>query len=318
MAGNKLRIAVLGGGPSSEHEVSLSSARSMVENLSNEKYVVNFVEISKKNKWRISDDKVLDMLEALDELKKTTDVFLIGLHGTFGEDGALQALLEMNGIKYTGSSAASSFVAFDKELTGHIYKHNKLPHPNFEVFDNAQDAKKFTPEKFPIVVKPLKQGSSVGVSIVKEPDNYKKAVEIAFEHDKKIMVQEFVPGREVSCGVLQKGNRLLVLPPTELIPKNADFFDYKAKYNAGQTDEITPPDMPEETIKLIQDYALKSHDVLGCGEYSRTDMIVTDDEIYLIETNTLPGMTPTSILPQEANSEGISFSELLDFIIEAA
>ncbi len=312
---SKLKVAVVKGGPSKEHEVSLNSAASVLENLDAEKYEAIDVFVSKQGKWNFGEHQDLSDDEAIQILKDSCDVIFLAVHGTYGEDGVLQAKLENAGVKFTGSGSKASVLAFDKGRAQEVYEQHGLRAPKAQILTTPQGA--ITLE-IPLVVKPIAQGSSVGVSIVKSEDHLEAAVEEAFKHDARVIVQEFIEGREVSCGVLDSADGLQALPPTELIVKNAEFFDYKAKYTAGETDEITPPDMPAETIKQIQENAVKAHEILGCKDYSRTDMIIREQDIFVIETNTLPGMTKTSILPQQAQVAGMTFSELLDCIIDAA
>lgn len=311
----KLKVAVVKGGPSKEHEVSLNSAASVLENLDKQKYEAIDVFVSKQGKWNFGEHKDLSDDEAIQILKDFCDVIFLAVHGTYGEDGVLQAKLENAGVKFTGSGSKASALAFDKGKAQEVYERHGLRAPKAEILKSPQD--KISIE-IPLVVKPIAQGSSVGVSIVKHEEQLTSAITDAFQHDERVIVQEYIEGREVSCGVLDVADGLQALPPTELIVKNAEFFDYKAKYTVGETDEITPPDMSADIIQKIQDSAVKAHEILGCKDYSRTDMIVRGQEIFIIETNTLPGMTRTSILPQQAKVAGMTFSELLDRIIAAA
>lgn len=314
----KHTVALIYGGPSAEYEVSLNSAKAVKTHLAPEKYQVIDVRITKDGQWVIDDEK-LSIDSALEKIKSVDAAFL-ALHGTYGEDGQLQSLLAEHGIKFTGSDAAASALAMDKVKAGEVFQRAGLRVPKTMVTSTIEEAittsQTFQP---PFVIKPVSQGSSVGVSIVRQSDQLNKALQTAFEHDERVIVQEFVSGREVSCGVLaEKDGELKALPPTELIPADADFFDYHAKYTPGATNEVTPPDMPQDTINRIQDLASQAHQALGCQGYSRTDMIVADDDIYVIETNTLPGMTETSILPQQAVAAGMTYEQLVDRLIELA
>ncbi len=311
---SKLRIAIVRGGPSDEHDVSLSSARSVKENLDMTKYEVVDVFVSKEGKWSIEDTRAIDDDEAIENLKLLgIDVVFLAVHGTYGEDGVLQKKLESAGLKFTGSGWQASQLAFDKNKADKVFQKNSLLVPATQLIDKIDD--KISIE-IPVVIKPVSQGSSVGVTIVKNKESLSDAVKKAFEYDDRILAQELIVGREVSCGVIDTEDGLTALPPTEIIPKSAEFYDYDAKYIAGASEEITPPNMPDVTIGKIKQLSKQAHEALGCKGYSRTDMFVTSvDEIYIIETNTLPGMTPTSILPQQAAAAGISFSSLLDQII---
>lgn len=314
---SKCKLAIVRGGPSNEHAVSLDSAKSILEYIDGKKYALTDVYISKNNRWVIDDGPEQTDVEALAELKhKEIEVVFLAVHGTYGEDGTLQEKLEAAGLKFTGSDAKSSKQTFDKSIAEAVFKKHGLPVPASQVLTNA--GQKIAID-IPFVVKPVADGSSVGVTIVKKPEDVKKALHTAFQSGERVLVQQYIAGRELSCGVLEQQGKPTALPPTELIPKQAEFYDYDAKYVVGATDEITPPDLPAETIRKIQDLALDAHRVLGCRNYSRTDMFLTPDgELQLIETNTLPGFTHTSIVPQQAAAAGITFKELIDIIIENA
>lgn len=314
---SKLRVAIVRGGPSDEHDVSLSSAQSVKEHLDMTKYEVIDVFVSKEGKWSIDGAGATNDDQAIEDLNHMCiDVVFLAVHGTYGEDGVLQKKLELAGLKFTGSGWRASQLAFDKIEADRVYRQNDLLVPKTQAIDSIDDEIVI---EIPAVVKPASQGSSVGVTIVKNSNSLPDAVKKAFEYDDHVVVQELIVGREVSCGVIETRHGLTALPPTEIIPRSAEFYDYDAKYIAGASEEITPPNMPEETILKIQQLSKQAHEALGCKGYSRTDMFVTSgDEIYIIETNTLPGMTPTSILPQQAAAAGISFSSLLDQIIDNA
>ena len=321
----RLYIAVLRGGPSAEHDISLKTSQAMLDNLDKNKYQTLDVVISRDGKWAI-DNKDYDTEEAIKILKnKQVDVVLLGLHGTFGEDGTVQAMLSKAGLAYTGSNSRASRDAMDKIASNALYKRADLLVPMTVVFDsnNLQKGRHLIDlhMKYPFIIKPVSQGSSVGVHLVNNESELQAALEEAAQHDSRLMAQEYVAGREVSCGVLENynGQKTLALPPTELIPVSSAFFDFDAKYTPGATKEVTPPEMSEQQIKEIEDKATTAHAALNCRGYSRTDMILDEkNQLFMIETNTLPGMTETSILPQQAKAAGISFSELLDNIIENA
>jgi D-alanine-D-alanine ligase len=322
---NKRRVAVLMGGPSEEYEISLSSGKSMLEKLDHEKYSVTPVHILKNGEWSFDDGEPCKLSQGLSKLQELEiDVVLLALHGTFGEDGTLQALLEQQGVAFTGSKAIPSLLAMDKSVSNALYETAGLTVPISRSYDmsDSDATEKSIRESFdlPVVIKPIRQGSSVGVHIAKKSEDIYPAIQDAFLFDSKILVQKYIEGREVSCGVLERldSDEVYALPPTELIPITSEFFDYEAKYSIGGAREVTPPDMPADKIEAIQSIAVEAHKVIGCNGYSRTDMIVAQDEIYVIETNTLPGMTPTSILPQQAAAIGMTFADLLDYLIEEA
>jgi D-alanine-D-alanine ligase len=313
------------GGPSREHDVSLKTGAAVLKSLDQDKYKTHSVIISLANSWSIDNDKELSSVEAVDELKRLEiEVVFLALHGSFGEDGTVQGLLDMRSLKYTGSDVRASLLAMNKTVSGDLLRVSGLKVPATCAFDRYELVKGVDIDRIglglPLIVKPASQGSSIGVTLVAAKEDVLPAVEFALEHDNTVIIQQYIEGREVSCGVLEiiGSNELEVLPPTELKPVNADFFDFYAKYTAGATEEITPADMSDDLIKRIQNITAASHKVLGCRGYSRTDMIVKGKDIFVIETNTLPGLTDTSILPQQAKVAGISFPQLLERIITAA
>lgn len=320
---SKQKVAVVMGGPSREHEVSLNTGTAMVKNIDSSKYDALQIVVSKTHEWFFGEEESsLNTGKALQRLADENFTVMIGLHGTYGEDGTLQALLEMYNIPYTGSGLGASILAMDKIASNEVYASHGLNIPKSLSFsDDDQDIESVVNSNFalPVIVKPARQGSSVGVSLVEEESQLKEAIKTAFLYDQQILVQDYIVGRELSCGVLERDGTLTALPPTELIPRGSSFFDFKAKYDPNGAEEITPPaNMSEELIASVKTIAILAHNALGCRTYSRTDMIVQDNDVYLIETNTLPGMTATSILPQEAEKSGITFSELLTYIIQGA
>lgn len=291
----------MAGGPSSEHEVSLKSADNVVEKLDKKKYDIQQIIISKKGEWPVAPDKL------------AADIIFIAMHGAYGEDGTIQSILEKIDAPYTGSDVVASRLGMDKRKSSEIFAKNGLLVPDYFAISQC---------KFPAVVKPADGGSSVGVTIVETADYLQEAIKEASKHSRDILIQEYIEGRELTCGVLDDGlGNAIALPPTEIIPVARKFFDYQAKYIVGASREVTPPDLSEKTIKIIQDIALKAHKAIGCSGMSRTDVIIKNSEsskIYVLEINTIPGLTETSLLPQEALAAGISFAELLDKIISAA
>jgi D-alanine-D-alanine ligase len=249
------------------------------------------------------------------------DVAFILLHGIHGEDGTMQGFLELLGIPYQGAGVLGSALAMDKNLAKTMYKLHGLPVANWEmasINDIAHPGRLLETLRLPLVVKPVRQGSSIGMSIVKEGETLSAALKLAFEHDREVMVEEFIVGREITVGVI--GNdELVALPLVEIIPDaKYEFFDYEAKYKPGATREVCPAEVGEDIRKKAQEYGLIAHRALQLRGYSRTDMIVSGSDIYILETNTIPGMTPTSLLPQAAAQFGLSFSALLDRLVELA
>ena len=251
----------------------------------------------------------------------TIDVALIILHGRFGEDGTVQGLLELLGIPYQGSGVLGSALAMDKNLAKTMYRLHGLPVAPWEMAgreDIENPARLLEGLQLPLVVKPVRQGSSIGMSIVREASALSPALAKAFAHDRQVMVEQYIKGREITVGVI--GNDLPVaLPLVEIIPDSKyEFFDYEAKYQPGATREVCPAQVSGEIRDKAQQYGLTAHRALQLRGYSRTDMIVSGDEVYLLETNTIPGMTPTSLLPQAAAACGMPFPALLDRLIELA
>lgn len=317
---NKLTVGVLMGGPSSEHEISLITGASVIQYLDRSKYGAIAIKMSKDKEWFVGDRKTTER-KAL----ANCDIIFNALHGTFGEDGRVQALLEYYDKKYTGSGITASALAMDKLRSREMFKLAGLQVPKtlkIRKGDNYQALLSVFTNKiagFPVVIKPCSNGSSVGVSIVKNSNQLNKALESAFQIEKKVLVEDFIGGTEVTCGVLDNGQSISALPVTEIVPKRGHkFFDYKAKYKSGHSDEITPARIGEDMTRKVQEVALKAHQLLGCRAYSRTDMIIKNDVIYVLETNTLPGLTANSLLPKAAAAAGLTMSQLINHIIESS
>lgn len=326
---SKKKIAIFCGGPSSEHEVSLLSSKNIYENIDKEKYSVIFLYITKDLKCHRAKDiddlnansmHNIPFLDGLSQIKADNFFALLaGLHGEFVEDGKIQTLLEYFNIPYLGSGPSASALAMDKHraslLVGTL-KNVNLP-ATFKAIDKEGPPKNFT---FPLIVKPNTMGSSIGITIAKSYDEYISAVEKIRKNypSQEIIVQEYLDGStEIQCGVLQKKDgEFIVLPPIEIIPKKNIFFDYDSKYLIGGATEITPPvSVSHKESQEISQLAIDVHLLLGLKTYSRNDFLIHKNKIYFLEANTLPGMTATSLLPQEAAAIGMSFPMLLDFLI---
>ena len=280
----KLRIAVVMGGESTEREVSLMTGREMAKNLDREKYEVVEIELPKD----------------LNKITKEIDVALLALHGKGGEDGVIQGYLETLGIKYTGCGVLASAIGMDKKIF------RKLA-----VAEDLLMAKETI--SVPCVVKPVDGGSSVGVTIVKKEEDFEKSINEAKKYSNEVIVEEYIEGVEVSCGIL--GDQ--VLPIIEIVPKK-EFFDYEAKYGDGMSEEICPARLSEEVTKKVQAETKRVFRMISGRGYSRVDFIIKDNVPYLLEINTLPGMTQNSLIPKEAAVAGISYQQLLDKIIVMA
>ncbi len=305
----RLHIALLCGGRSAEREVSLAGADIVKKHLSPERYQVTIFDAR---------DQIPELVQA----SHTIDFVFILLHGPYGEDGTVQGLMELLGLPYQGSGVLGSALAMDKHLSKMVYKDTGLRTPQWSTLQPGDATEPVLHSivewlGLPIMVKPCTQGSSIGISMAGEKTELKKAVEKAFEHDDRIMIEEFIKGREITGAIL--GNReLQALPIVEIVPDNRyNFFDYEAKYVKGATREICPAELPKEITTQAQDMALRAHKALQLAGYSRTDMLVDPlGEIYCIETNTIPGMTPTSLFPLAASAAGLSFGELLDRLVD--
>ena len=297
-----IRVAVLLGGISNEREISLKSGRKIFAQLDRKKYRVTAY------------DTKTQLMRLIKHVKAgKIDVVFNGLHGKGGEDGSMQGLLDLLGVKYTGSGVLASALALDKAKTKAIYREYGIPTPPSLMVETA-DLKRIKARLGKrIVIKPNADGSSVGVTVNPPQSKWKKLIEARIKKEGSCLVEAFREGRELTVGVL--GDK--VLPVIEIIPKNA-FFDFEAKYTPGMSDELCPAPIPMKITKQAQALGLKAHLALGCAGYSRTDMIWTRHGLEVLETNTLPGMTATSLLPLAAKTEGISFPKLLDAIIREA
>jgi D-alanine-D-alanine ligase len=305
----KIQLALIAGGKSGEREVSLAGAKGVLAALDREKYdVYQF-------------DPATDLAQLARDAGKL-DVAFILLHGPLGEDGSMQGFLDLLGLPYQGAGILGSALAMDKNLAKVLYRQEGLPVANWLMAksDDTVLPKSLSAKLgFPLVIKPVAQGSSLGMSIVHDNGELAAGLEKAFSFDDAVMVEQYLNGREITVGVLGNDD-LTALPLVEIIPgKEHPFFDYTAKYTAGATVEICPADFPEDITRLAQDYGVRAHKALQLRGYSRTDMIVAEDgRIRVIETNTIPGMTPTSLLPQAAKEYGLPFPQLLDRLIELA
>ncbi|MGC9016921.1 MAG: D-alanine--D-alanine ligase [Caldimicrobium thiodismutans] len=299
-----LRVALLAGGTSSEREVSLKGAKAVKEALIELGHKVEFF------------DPAYDLVK-LAQRAKDFDVAFLVIHGPGGEDGTLQGFLEMIGLPYQGAQVLGSALAMHKGLSKILYERAGLPVPKgflFKKEDKMETIYEVANKLgYPLIVKPATQGSSIGLSLVEDSSLLKEALEKAFEIDNEILLEEYIKGRELTVGVLDDKP----LPVVEILPKSK-FFDYETKYIPGMAEEICPANISEELTKTAQNYALKAHKALYLRHYSRTDMILRDNEIFVLETNTIPGMTETSLLPLAAKVAGYSFKALIQKLLDLA
>lgn len=309
-------VGVLRGGPSSEHDVSLATGQAILRHLSPEHFTTRDIYIDKDGVWHekgipTSPQRVLPQL----------DLVIIGLHGLYGEDGTIQRLLELHGVPYTGSDSFASRIAMHKVLTKEKAREAHLLTPKYHYIKEDADIHEATAHVIrtfhqPVVVKPVKNGSSVGVSMVGGYAPVYQAILSAMA-DGGVLVEERVKGREATVGVVEgfRGETLYQLPVIEIIPpEQALFFDSQSKYN-GLTREIVPGRFTKlETEELLRQ-ASRMHETLGLRHYSRSDFIVSPNGIYFLETNTLPGLTPESLMPKALHAVGVSFSDFLYHLV---
>ncbi len=244
------------------------------------------------------------------EVCKTADVAFLALHGSIGENGKLQAVLDIHAVRYTGSGYTGSLLAMNKLISKELMRQNGLPTPDWITVGPGEEIQ---PPFLPCVIKPVSNGSSIGVSIVTSAEAFGQALAYARTYEDELLIEKQVVGREFSVGILDDQ----ALPVIEIIPREG-FYDYKNKYQQGLTQEVCPADISPELARRLQETALAVHKVLRLGAYSRVDLMVQGEDVYCLEANTLPGMTPTSLLPQEAAAIGISYGELCERIVRLA
>ena len=328
---HKKHVVVLMGGMSSEHDVSLRSGQMVLKHLDRETYKVSGVEITREGEWVFQGNQpeYFDVQDAIPKLKRISpDCVFIALHGPFGEDGRIQGLLDILGIPYTGSGCAASAIAIDKARTKVLVKAAGVPVADQVEFSlsewdaHSKDimARVEADLGYPCVMKSPRQGSSLGMAIPQNADEFRDNADVIFGYGYRIMVERFVPGLELTCGVLDVGEieEPVALPITAIRPKKAKFFDYGAKYTPGATEEITPADVPDSVRERVQEYSRRAHSAVGCRGFSRTDMILNGDDLVFLEINTIPGLTETSLYPQAARAAGMSLPELFGKLVEAA
>ncbi len=302
----KLNIALLSGGRSSERDVSLKGGDQVFAALDKDKYHV------------VRYDPKTDLGRIMADAPGI-DMALIILHGPYGEDGTIQGFLDLLDIPYQGAGVLGSALAMNKVISKEIYRQNGIPTPPYRVLRQTDllDVDACTGELgLPIVVKPAAGGSSIGMTLARTKMDLGAAVNKAFSHDPTLILETYMKGVEITVGVM--GNeKLSALPVIEIVPDGKyDFFEYEAKYKQGETREICPARIDDHLTEKAQNLAKKAHLALNLRGYSRSDMICRDGEIFVLETNTIPGMTETSLLPLAAKTAGISFSRLLDLLIE--
>lgn len=333
-----LQVNIVFGGPSAEHEVSLKTAQGVIANLDRSKYNLRAVFVDKDKSFYYKD--LTDQCFNLEDISNTKNyngpftlsnsqpiwngcsVVFLALHGSFGEDGTIQGALDTMNIPYTGSGIKSSAIAMDKIISKFIYIQNGLSVPPYSIYGRNYSIE--TLEKiaakhsFPLFIKAPQSGSSRLMARVESLESLRRiALELTiFSPD--ILIETTIKGIEFSCGVLEEADgSLCALPPIEIRPKSV-YFDYNAKYSDGASEEIVPAPYPEELLDRIKEVAITAHKILGCNGVSRTDMIYSDDKLYVLETNTLPGLTKNSLLPKAFKATGGNYPMLLDKLIQSA
>lgn len=317
-----MKIGVARGGPSAEYDVSLMSGAEVLKHLPGH-YDGLDVLITKDGQWYSG-----GLLREPRQIFDNVDLIFNALHGEFGEDGRVQQIFESYNIPYTGSQIIPSSLAMRKHRAREIFTRHGIKIPRALVFSQdeflpedpeyaAQQVFEAIPPLW--VVKPASRGSSVGVSICQSFSELVDGIENAFSYDNTILVEEYIKGREATCGVLEnfRSENLYAFPPVEIIPPEGNFFDYTVKYN-GATREICPANFDSAVKRELENLAKRAHQILDCRHYSRSDFIVSPRGVYLLETNTLPGLTAESLLPKAARVSGLEFSDFLDHVIKLA
>jgi len=322
---SRVRVAVLLGGRSSEHEVSLASARSVIDALDPERYETVTVEIGRDGRWELGagNGSVAETLPVPTSKVPATlggvDVVFPVLHGPFGEDGTVQGLLELAGVPYVGAGVLGSALAMDKDVFKAVMRDRGVPVTRNITLRQGEGPE--NPFGYPAFVKPARLGSSVGISKVHDDEELAAAVALAFEHDEKVLVEEFVDGVEVECGVL--GNE----QPEASLPgeieshgfEGADWYDYSAKYEDGGMDLIVPPRLEQKTIERVQELAVKAFVAGEVEGMARVDFFVRPDgEVLVNELNTIPGFTATSVYAKLFEASSVPYPELVDRLVQLA
>ncbi|WP_102027174.1 D-alanine--D-alanine ligase [Salirhabdus sp. Marseille-P4669] len=304
-----MKIAVLYGGTSGEREVSLSSGKGIMNALKQKGHEVIGIDFHP--------NKLNEILEL------NVDMVFIGLHGKFGEDGKIQSLLDMKEIPYVGSGVLASALAMDKSKAKQIFHQNGLPIAKGKTYHHADFSSTeafvtdiLTNFSIPFVIKPNQEGSTLGLTIVKKEEQIEEAIKSAFTHDTELIVEEYVKGREMTVAVWGKRGEETAFPVIEIIPKN-EYYDYESKYAEGGSEHIVPANIDADLSRELMEFAVKAHQILGCKTYSRVDFIVDEgNNPIILEVNTLPGMTPTSLFPDAARAKGISYEDMIETFIQ--
>jgi D-alanine-D-alanine ligase len=326
----RVRVAVIAGGRSSEHDISVASARSVIEGLDPDRYDVQTIEIHRDGRWALGSGETRELGRPVAETLPVptgsppetlgqVDVVLPILHGPFGEDGTVQGLLELAGVPYVGAGVTASALCMDKDLFKAVCRDKGIPVTQSVTVRNGDRPE--NPFGYPVFVKPARLGSSVGITKVGAEEELEGAIALARRHDEKVLIEEFVSGVEVECGVL--GNREPIASiPGEIVAhgfSGVDWYDYSAKYDEGGMDLRIPPGIPEEQAERVQQLSVEAFVAADCEGMARVDCFVRDDgEVLVNELNTIPGFTATSVYAKLFEASGIPYPDLLDRLIELA
>lgn len=339
---SKVHVVVVMGGPSAEHEVSLRSGREVLLHLDQSRYSIGAVVIDNQKKMYYREvAKTVPPLEsftnpgessgwkgpygagAAEKIWKDCDVAFLALHGSFGEDGIFQGYLDTLGVPYTGSGVYASAVAMNKIASKYIYLQNGITVPPYSIYNRSHPVLSAEviskTHGLPCFIKCPQSGSSRLLGRADSLEQLRALLKELSLSSEELLIETAIVGTEFSCGILEKHDgTLLALPPVEIRPVSSSFFDYNAKYAEGGSLEIVPAPFPEELLGRIKSIAMRVHLLLNCRGVSRTDMIVRDDTVYVLETNTLPGLTSASLLPKAFAAQGGTYAELLDILIRTA
>ena len=341
----KYNVALLMGGPSREHNVSLESGKMVINHIDYEKYNLFPIIINRDGTWSVYDSsavahtpifesdpsqwqaypQTLSLPNALSHIKQMdVDIFFNVMHGAYGEDGTIQGVLEAYNMPYTGSNVLASSLAMDKILYKQFLTGAGVCVPDsiFITPTDMRDISSFVDEitgrlGFPCVIKTPSSGSSIGVELCRNSKELMDTAKKLLPIDNRLVIERFIEGREFTCAVLGNANTrdILALPPTEIISKNP-FFDFEAKYTPDKAEEITPAQINQSLTQALRKIAITVHNLLGCNGLSRTDMLWDNENIFVLETNTIPGMTANSLLPKAALAYGMTLTQLIDNIIQ--
>src|SRR5215831_13368828 len=309
------RIAVLKGGRSLERQVSLKSGARVQDALEHLGHEVTPIDVGADLVARLTSDR--------------PDLAFVALHGRDGEDGTVQELLEVMGIPHTGSGVSACIRAADKVLAKHAMRDVGIPTPDFYAFSEtafrelgAAQALPAIEERlqFPIVVKPAGQGSALGIKFARTPSDVPGALIAAFSYDRKVLLERYVAGRDLAVSIIDEAGAPRALPIVEAVPQQEDFYDFESRYEIGRTRFVCPAALDEAVAARAQEMARAVFELLGCSGFARVDLMLESDtgELYVLEANSIPGLTETSLLPQAADAAGIGFDELVDRILKSA